>query len=158
MQKWIILGVILIILFLGTYIVFNVNIETDYTPEIEIDESNLRKTIISLYFYNKENNTLEKETRLIDSKELLKEPYEKVIKMLINGPESENLNSLIPSDTELVETKLEEDILIIKLKSNLISELKDENIKNQIVEELSKTMCEFKEINSINIIIEEKSA
>ena len=53
MQKWIILFVIFIILILTTIIVLNVDIETEYTPETEIEETELRKTIITLYFINK---------------------------------------------------------------------------------------------------------
>ena len=53
MQKWIIIAVIVIILILTTVIVLNVDIETEYTPETEIEETELRKTIISLYFLDK---------------------------------------------------------------------------------------------------------
>ena len=66
MQKWIILFVIFIILILTTIIVLNVDIETEYTPETEIEETELRKTIITLYFINKDTKEMVKESRLIE--------------------------------------------------------------------------------------------
>ena len=63
MQKWIIIAVIAIILILTTVIVLNVDIETEYTPETEIEETELRKTIISLYFLDKNTMELVKESR-----------------------------------------------------------------------------------------------
>ena len=72
MQKWIILVVVCVILILGTIIMMNVDIETEYVPETEIEDIELRKTIVTLYFNNTQTSELAKETRLIDSKELLK--------------------------------------------------------------------------------------
>ena len=94
MQKWIILFVIFIILILTTIIVLNVDIETEYTPETEIEETELRKTIITLYFINKDTKEMVKESRLIDSKMLIINPYEEVLKMLISGPENTIYQSL----------------------------------------------------------------
>ena len=56
MRKKIIIGVaILLIICLGVFIYFNVGIETEYTPETEIDEEEYRNTVVSLYFQNKES-------------------------------------------------------------------------------------------------------
>ena len=52
MQKWIILTILLIITIAGILIVINVDIETEYVPEVEVEEKELRKTIISLYLLN----------------------------------------------------------------------------------------------------------
>ena len=75
MQKWIILIVVAIIVIIGIFIALNVSIETEYVPETEIEEVELRKTIVTLYFKDKTSGDLTKETRLIDSKLLLREPY-----------------------------------------------------------------------------------
>ena len=69
MQKWIILTIILLIGIIGGFIVMNVSIETEYVPESEFEESELRKTIVSLYFKDKNSNQIIKETKMIDSKE-----------------------------------------------------------------------------------------
>ena len=100
MQKWIILIVICIILILGVIVVLNIDIETEYVPETEVEETELRKTIITLYFYNKENREIAKETRLVDSKVLLKDPDNGLVCMLVNGPENPNSEKIIPENTK----------------------------------------------------------
>ena len=62
----------------------------DYTPEEEISTKQMRETNITLYFIDNENK-IQTEKRLIDSVELLQNPYQKLISLLISGPESENL-------------------------------------------------------------------
>ncbi len=62
MQKWVIMIVVIIVIIGGIWIASSVGIETEYIPEIEIDGKNMRKTMISLYFINKETSEIEKET------------------------------------------------------------------------------------------------
>ena len=79
MQKWIIFIIVLIITVIGVFIVFNFEVETEYIPESEIEENEMRNTIISLYFIDKTNGEIVKENRMIDSKELLKNPYKTLV-------------------------------------------------------------------------------
>ena len=154
MQKWIILGVIFIILILTTVIVLNVDIETEYTPETEIEETELRKTIITLYFLDKNTGELAKESRLIDSKELIIKPYEEVINMLINGPENSNYERIIPENVKLLETKLEADCLVINFSNEILESMRDESKKVKITESIYQSVKEFTEINSVKILVE----
>lgn len=154
MQKWIILGVIFLILILTTVIVLNVDIETEYTPETEIEETELRKTIITLYFVDKNTGELAKESRLIDSKELIIKPYEEVLNMLISGPENANYERIIPENVKLLETKLEADCLVINFSSEISDSMADENKKVKIEESIYQSLKEFTEINSIKILVE----
>ncbi len=154
MQKWIILFVIFIILILTTVIVLNVDIETEYTPETEIEETELRKTIITLYFLDKNTNELAKESRLVDSKVLIIKPYEEVLNMLISGPENGNYERVIPENTRVLETKLEGDCLVINFSNEISESIADENTKVKITESIYQSLKEFTEINSIKILIE----
>ena len=154
MQKKIILFVVSLILIMTGFIFFNMSVETDYVPEVEIDENNMRKTMVSLYFLNNETNEIEKETRLIDSKELLKDPYKKVLDMLIDGPENKNLTNIIPEGTSIKRLELEDSVLNIYASSEFIKVFEDDNKKDLAIETISKTLKEFKEINSINIIVD----
>jgi len=153
-QKKIILFVVSLILIMTGFIFFNMSVETDYVPEVEIDENNMRKTMVSLYFLNNETNEIEKETRLIDSKELLKDPYKKVLDMLIDGPENKNLTNIIPEGTSIKRLELEDSVLNIYASSEFIKVFEDDNKKDLAIETISKTLKEFKEINSINIIVD----
>ena len=154
MQKWIIIAVIAIILILTTVIVLNVDIETEYTPETEIEETELRKTIISLYFLDKNTMELVKESRLIDSKELIINPYDKVLEMMISGPENDSYTRTIPENTKVIETKLESDCLVINFSSEFSGALTDDTNKEKIIESIYQSLKEFTEINSIKILVE----
>lgn len=154
MQKWIILFVVFIILILTTIIVLNVDIETEYTPETEIAETELRKTIITLYFLDKNTGELAKERRLVDSKVLIIKPYEEVLNMLISGPENGNYERIIPENTRILETKLEGDCLVINLGSEISESVADPTSQLRITESIYQSLKEFTEINSIKILVE----
>ena len=154
MQKWIIFGVVTVIIVACAIIAFNVDIETEYTPEVEINESDMRKTMISLYFLNKETNELDKETRLIDSKELIKDPYSKMVKMLIEGPEDDKLESLISNDVEIKDMSLDGNVLTISFSSNFLQNLENDVKSDLVINSISKTLTQLKEIDSINVKID----
>ena len=153
MQKWIIAVIIFIIILLGIFIVLNVDIETEYVPESEFEEQDLRKTIVSLYFKNKETKVIEEENRLIDSKELLKDPYEKLIKLLISGPENSNNEKVIPESVNLEKVKFENGIVCISFNQEFDKLLQEE--KDLIFESIYKTLIKLNEVSDIRIITEE---
>lgn len=152
MQKWIILGVIILIIIIGIVIVANVDIETEYVPESEIEEVELRKTIVSLYFKEKNSDEITKETRLLDSKELLKNPYEKLVNMILEGPQNENLEKAFPENVKVLETKFENGTVII----NLSSEFSNFENKETTIQILEKTLKELTEVTNVRILIEGK--
>lgn len=154
MQKWIILIVIAIILIVGTIIVLNIDIETEYVPETEVSQTALRKTIITLYFRNKENGEIEKETKLIDSKLLLRDPYQELLNILISGPENQNLEKLIPEGTKILETVFENGCVTINFSKEFIENSIDEVKKVQAIYTIFETLTELTEVNDIKILIE----
>ena len=154
MQKWIILIVIAIILIVGTIIVLNIDIETEYVPETEVSQTALRKTIITLYFRNKENDEIDKETKLIDSKLLLRDPYQELLNILISGPENQNLEKLIPEGTKILETVFENGCVTINFSKEFIENSIDEVKKVQAIYTIFETLTELTEVNDIKILIE----
>ena len=153
MQKWIILIIVCLILIIGTFIILNVDVETEYIPETEIEDVELRKTIVTLYFNEKETNEISKETRLIDSKVLLKNPYEELINMLINGPENPKLERLIPIETKVLDVKCEGGIVTINFSNEFKENIDEEKIQS-IIESLNKTLTELTEVNGIKVLVE----
>ena len=107
MQKWIILIIVGLIAILGVVIILNIDVETEYIPESEVEETEFRNTIITLYFVDKENGTLSKENKLIDSKELLKNPYKTIVEKLMLGPENEKNENVISVNTKILDIKFE---------------------------------------------------
>lgn len=71
MHKKVLIVLIIIVLFIIAMVAFVISkTETEIVPEGEIENIDLRKTIISLYFQDKESKSLKIETRLIDAKDL----------------------------------------------------------------------------------------
>lgn len=156
MRKKIIIGVIIVmVIILGVLLFSNVGIETEYIPEEEIDETQNRNTVVSLYFQNKETKELQVETRLLDSKELLDNPYSKLINLLLEGTTLETLESTIPKETKLIGAVLENDCVIVNLsKEFLENQTGDEFAKSNAIYSIVNTMTELKEVSSVKFLIE----
>ena len=125
---------------------------TEYVPEQEISEEQLRQTIVSLYFKNE--NGLMPEARLVDVKELINNPYEKIINMLLEGPKNENLQKTIPEGTKINKIERQGEILILDFSEEFIS--KDNGGEEQeklTIQSIVKTVTELTEINGIKIKI-----
>ena len=127
----------------------------EYVPEAEITDEDLRKTIITLYFFNPETKALESEARLIDSKELLREPYKVLIGMLIDGPKNGNLEPLIPENSKVIRTELKGNCLVIDFtKEFLECDKTDPNKISNIIYSIVNTLTELKEVSSIKFLID----
>ena len=129
--------------------------EAEYQPQEEIASSEERKTLVSLYFINKSSKQLEPEGRLVDVKDLVKDPYNMLVKLLIGGPKNENLENVIPPNTNINGITLKKDILEIDFSSELIEneELTKEEEEN-IIKSLVNTLTELTEVNGIKILID----
>ena len=125
----------------------------EYVPEQEISEEQLRQTIVSLYFKNEKG--LMPEARLVDVKELINNPYEKIINMLLEGPKNKNLQKTIPEGTKINKIEKEGEILIIDFSEEFISNHSGgENEEKLTIESIVKTVTELTEINGIKIKID----
>ena len=93
----------------------------EYTPEEEISEEQSRQTIVSLYFQNKETKELEPEARLVDIKEMLDTPYDRIVNLLIEGPKNEDKENIFPKNTKLLNTSLEGDCLTLNFSYSSVA-------------------------------------
>lgn len=159
---FIVLFLILIVVILGLVIyisnknkVENNEIIEEYTPEEEISDEQLRNTIISLYFINKESGEINPEARTININDLIDNPYKYLLEQLIEGPKNEKLEKAIPENTVLNNVELKGDILYIDLSHDFIDNAKEgkEN-ENKILETIVKTVTELNEVNSVKILID----
>ncbi len=153
MQKWIIAIIIGVIAILGVFIVLNVDIETEYVPEEEVEESEFRNTIITLYFIDKETGALAKENKLIDSKELLKNPYKALVEMLILGPGSEKNEKVISENTKILDIKFDKGNVTINF-SKEFSEGVEENKIQVSKDAIYQTLRELTEVSRVEILVE----
>ena len=84
-------------------------------PQNTITDEQMRQTIISLYYRNKETGELMPEGRLIDVKTLLNNPYKTLTEMLIEDPRNNKLESAIPKETVINKVELKDEQKLIKL-------------------------------------------
>lgn len=154
--------IVLILLFVGYLILNNIKnkkeeIIFEYTPEEEITGEQLRQTVITLYFLDPNTHKLLPEARQIDAKELLDNPYELLINLLIEGPKNQNLLKLIPENTKLNSAQIKNNILYIDFSEDFI---KEQNLGKEqeelILKSIVNTVTELTEINKIIILIDGK--
>lgn len=162
MNKKIIIVLIIFIILTGIggwYFLFynksNENKVNEIIPEEEISEKQMRQTIVSLYFYNSNTKSLVPEGRLIDVKELLEKPYDKLMSLLIEGPNNAELSKTIPEGTKINKIELKGDTLYIDLSKEFIENHEGgEEKENATIYSIVNTMTNLTEINSIKILID----
>ena len=158
MMYLIIIFLILFISIIGVLITKNNkknNSIEEYTPLEEITEEQLRKTNITLYFYDPITEDLATEIRQIDSKDLLQNPEKILVEALINGPQiNKDLINLFPENINLLDSKIEKGILYLNFSDNIFDDDNLSEEKNILLKEsIIKTLSQLNEINEIKILI-----
>ncbi len=162
MNKKIVVLIIIILILIGVgvwYFLFyqkNSNLaENEIIPEEEISEAQMRQTIVSLYFYNETTKSLASEGRLIDAKELVNDPYKKLMEMLIEGPQNSNLTKTIPDGTKINKAELKGDVLYLDLSKEFIeNHVGGEEQESITIYSIVNTMTRLTEVNSVKILID----
>ena len=158
MKKKIIIISSIIIIILACIIFYLINLNVgvkEYIPEAEISENDYKMANVILYFQNKKTKELEAEIREISSKELLQNPYEKILEMLLVGPVNENLEKLIPEGVVINNIVLDKYCLKIDFSKEFIENSVDNEVtQDNIINSISRTMKELTEVNEVKILID----
>lgn len=162
MNKKIIIAIVIILILIGLgvwyFLFYNKNNQgetNEIIPEEEISEEQMRQTIVSLYFYNEDTKSLMPEGRLIDVKELVNEPYQKLMELLIAGPQNTSLSKTIPDGTRVNKAEVKGDILYLDLSKEFIENHQGgETQESATIYSIVNTMTNLTEINSVKILIE----
>jgi len=156
-----IFGILLIIILVGGFFGIKYaknktqNEIKEYTPEQEITDEQSRQTIVSLFFVDRETGQLVPEARLVDIKELVNLPYEKLVNLLIEGPKNDKLKKTIPDNTKILKSYTDKDCLVLDFSSNILSFDKDDkNAKQNLINSVVYTMTQFTEINSVKFLVD----
>lgn len=148
------LGMLGYMIFINNILDKNEEIISEYVPEVEISDNELRKTIVTLYFKEKDQKNIKSEARLVDSKELLREPYKVLIGMLVEGPKDSKLETAIPENTKVLKTELKGSTVIIDLSEEFINQAPEEEIeKSNMIYSIVNTLTELKEVDSVKFLI-----
>ena len=155
---FVIIGILIIVglvFLIKQFVVINPEeeISQEYTPQAEISDEDLRKTIVALYFAEKESGALVQEGRLIDAKLLLENPYETLIQMLILGPEASSYERLIPEGTLLNKVELKGEVLEVDFSKDFLN-FKDDTYKEKAIDSIQKTVSALSEVNGVKIFVE----
>lgn len=127
----------------------------EYIPQQEISEDQLRQTIVSLYFPSKETKELVPEARLIDIKEIINDPCDKLILLLIDGPKNEKEERIIPDNTKLNKSYMDDDCVILDFSEELLNYNKtEEKGKETLINSIVKTLTQLTEVNKVKILID----
>ena len=159
----IIFSVLLIILIIGGYFVIKYlkqkgesgEITEEYTPQEEISEEQLRQTIVTLYFLSKDTKEITPEARLVDIKDIITNPYENLINLLIEEPKNEKNQKVIPDNTKLNKTYMEGDCITLDFSQEILNYDKNyEKAKENMVNTIVNTLTELTEVNKVKILID----
>ena len=124
---------------------------SDYTPEEEISKTQLRQTSISLYYIDEAGN-LKEERKLIDSKNLINNPYKELITLLIAGPTNSNLTNAFPQGTQILDASLQKNQVTLDFSSEIL-DFAEEKQKLNLINSIINTLGQLNEVKSIKIIV-----
>ena len=124
----------------------------EYTPEEAISDEQLSQASITLYFLDKNSNELKSHAVMVNSKELLKNPYKTIVQKLLDGPDSENFVSVFPENTRLIDASLTENCVVLNFSDDLLK-FSDDNQKFNIINSILNSLSQLTEVNSIRFLI-----
>jgi len=129
---------------------------TEYIPQEEISDVQMRETMISLYYLNTKTEELKSEGKLINATELIKNPYKTIVELLISGPTNPDLQNIFPKNTKILDAHIDKNCVTLNF-SNELTNYKNDVQKYNIINSLLNTLSVLNEVNSIKIVINNKS-
>jgi len=161
-KKMFIFIIILLIILISIFIFYFINKTTssnsnkisEYTPQEEISDDEMRKTIVSIYFKNIETNTLVPEAVCIDVKELSENPYMKLLNLLASSATNDKLESPLPEGTKINNAYLKGNTVFVDFSKEFIdnapSGVEEEGL---LIYSIVNTLTELNEVESVKILI-----
>lgn len=128
--------------------------ESEIKPQEEMSDEQMRQTIVTLYYQNKETKQLMPEGRTIDSKTLLADPYVTLVNLLIQGPKNEKLEATIPQGTRVLKAELKGDIVYLDLSKEFIdNHTGGQEAENKTIYSIVNTLTGLNEVNGVKLLI-----
>lgn len=159
-KKVLIIGAVILLIIGGVLLLFHKDrqeevVQSEITPQEEISEEQERKTMISLYFKDKETGELTKENQIIDAKILANNPYHELLQILIEGPKTENLVGTIPEGTKINSAEINGNIVYVDLSKEFINN-HEGGLENEVktIYSIVDTLTELNEVTFVRILID----
>ena len=123
-------------------------------PQEETTDEQMRTALVTLYYVNKETKELTPEGRMIDVKNLLTDPYETLVNLLIEQPKNEKLQSAIPNETKVLGAELKGDVVYLDLSNEFIENHEGgEKAEQATIKAIVNTLTELNEVSGVKILI-----
>ena len=123
-------------------------------PQEETTDEQMRTALVTLYYVNKETKELTPEGRMIDVKNLLTDPYETLVNLLIEQPKNEKLQSAIPNGTKVLGAELKGDVVYLDLSNEFIENHEGgEKAEQATIKAIVNTLTELNEVSGVKILI-----
>lgn len=123
-------------------------------PQEETTDEQMRTALVTLYYVNKETKELTPEGRMIDVKNLLTDPYETLVNLLIEQPKNEKLQSAIPNGTKVLGAELKGDVVYLDLSNEFIEKHEGgEKAEQATIKAIVNTLTELNEVSGVKILI-----
>ncbi|MDD6879505.1 MAG: GerMN domain-containing protein [bacterium] len=114
-----------------------------------------KTTEIGYVYLLSDNDLLVKVNVLINSVEKTKDKAIEIINKLINNNAMPNgLKSIVPKKTKILDVSLEDDTLSINFSKDILNV--DDKFKNKLIESISYSIFEIKEINNIKLYVNDE--
>lgn len=124
--------------------------------KVEITEVPKLDGKIVLYFKGNEAMKLEKEYRNISMKRIAENMAKTVVEELLKGPTNEELHSLIPVDTKLLNIESQENTVILDLSNEFIEKQEGESNALLAIYSIVNSLTEITEIEQVKFLINGK--
>lgn len=112
------------------------------------------KIKLNLYFLEEQSNEIVAETREVEVQENIL-TAKVAIQELLEGPKKEELKSIIPKDTKLLDTKVEDSLAKVNFSKEFL-DLSDTSDKSLAIISVVNTLTDLPGIDKVNIMIEGK--
>lgn len=124
--------------------------------KVEITEVPKLDGKIVLYFKGNEAMKLEKEYRNVSMKRVAENMAKTVVEELLKGPTNEELHSLIPVDTKLLNIESQENTVILDLSNEFIEKQEGESNALLAIYSIVNSLTEITEIEQVKFLINGK--
>ena len=92
---------------------------------------------------------------MVDIKEMVNTPYDKLINLLIEGPKNEKMERIIPENTKLLGTKVDGECITVDFSAEFLNYDKtNEKSKDNLINSIVNTLTELTEINKVKFLVD----
>lgn len=120
-------------------------------PDIAAEKVNYQS--VTLYFADKNSQTLVGETRLLEIKQSQDLEFQ-IVEQLLAGPENTDLISPIPSGTKLINTNTENGICYVNLSQGFINKSSSSSVTLLQIYSIVNTLTALDSVNAVQLYVE----